>query len=81
MRSPKKLSSADLQHPKGGKSSFNGDKLRHEKSFNDRVTTVEGSRPPSGLRHLPVRSMEQGKPVTFEPALRPLTDRQKRMLS
>ena len=82
MKKPPKMSASALTHPKAsGKSEFNGDVLRKEKTFNDRVKTVEGTRAPSGLRHLPVRSMQQGKPSSFEPALRPLTDRQKKMLS
>jgi hypothetical protein len=48
MQKPPKLTKDALRNPKDRKSSFNGDKWRHEhkNSFNSRVHTVEASGPP-----------------------------------
>ena len=82
MKKPEPLRKDQLTHPKGGRSQFNGDVLRHEKHSGDRVRTVEGTRAPSGLR-FPVDAPPRplGRPPEAMPvALRPLTPRQKRML-
>ena len=94
MKKPKKLTSADLRHPKEvERSKFNGDVIRKEGSFNDRVTLVthnEIAAPKPGQRKLPpvARKIEpypedhvfcrHRRMAVPEP--KSLTDRQKRQL-
>ena len=94
MMKPKKLTPSQLVHPKAPeKSKFNGDLLRKEGSFNDRVTLVthnEVAAPKPGQRKLPpvARKIEpypedhvfcrHRRMAVPEP--KSLTDRQKRQV-
>jgi hypothetical protein len=62
MKAPKKLDKADLKHPKDLKSSFNGDKIR-SKTYQGfmragRVTTTEGTRPPTNVKPVDLPSID-----------------------
>ena len=89
MKKPPKLSPAQLIHPKSPeKSRFNGDVLRKEKSFMDRVTVVHGITPNKTKEHTVSRQLQpmpNGHVYARhrqmdQPELKPLTDRQKRQL-
>ena len=89
MKKPPKLTPSQLVHPKAPeKSRFNGDVLRKEESFNDRVSVVHGTTQntakerivsrqlqPMPGGHAYARHRRMDKPVP-----KPLTDRQKRQL-
>ena len=89
MKKPKKLTPSQLVHPKAPeKSKFNGDVLRKEKSFNDRVSVVHGTTPNKTKEHIACRQL-QAMPDGHvyarhrrmdQPVPKPLTDRQKRQL-
>ena len=62
----KKLTKADLKHPKDKRSAFNGQKIRPAESQGfvkaNRVSSVEGTRPPTNIK--PVEMASLNKPPT-----------------
>ena len=66
---PKKLTAADLKHPKDNRSSFNGDKRRpqEEQGFmasraSQGLKTIEGTRKPGNLPDKAKQSPPQARP-------------------
>lgn len=80
MKKPEPLKPKQLSHPKDQRSRWNGDKWRNELkgSFNTRVSSVSGTRPPSNARSvsMPSISSPEGVDITgrsndYQPAFRP----------
>ena len=78
MKKPEPLRKDKLQHPKDRRSKWNGDKWRNEGSFNTRVSSVSGTRPPRNVRSHSVPSVGSpegvditGRSYDYQPAFRP----------
>ena len=65
MQKPKPIRPDQLKHPKEKRSRWNGDKWRNEEknSFISRVSSVEGTKPPTNLKSVSRASLSAPKGV------------------